>query len=523
MFFGYTYSELAKIIYPIKNTPKYIEFEIPKKSGGSRTIHSPNKKLKDIQTILKNELYKIYKTKECVHGFSISKSIVTNAESHLNKKYILNIDLSDFFKSIHFGRIRNLFLSKPFNFNYAVSTILSQICCHENALPQGAPTSPILSNMIAWKMDSQLQNLAKKTNCTYTRYADDITFSLTCSKPKIPPDILIENEGSISIGHSIENIITKNGFKINYKKVRLCSRNSRMEVTGLTVNNFVNTRRQFIKQITSMLYAWEKFGLIEADREYNEKYRKPHQRNKSILYVIKGKIAFFNSVRTERDPIYTKIIKRYNALVDDKHKFRVYAPSNPELNAINSLWVIESGDNDEADYQGSGFLLNNVGIVTCAHVVSENKQILKNISAFKCTNPTETFKIKVNRICHHRDVAICEFVNDDAANPPPNNCIDKASTSANLQDKVKLLGFPAYSTGSSHYIADSKVAKTYLIGAIPMFEIDKMIRAGNSGGPILNTNFEVVGIATQGANKDTGNNGCLHISELEAVENYAKL
>ena len=116
-FFNLKYSALAKIIYKTDPEYKYHHFEVPKKNGGHRQIYSPSRKLKAIQTKLKDVFYEIYPTKPSAHGFAKRKSIVTNAERHLDKRFIFNIDLSDFFGSIHFGRIRNLFKSNPFNFN----------------------------------------------------------------------------------------------------------------------------------------------------------------------------------------------------------------------------------------------------------------------------------------------------------------------------------------------------------------------------------------------------------------------
>jgi len=400
-YFGTTYSALTKIIYKTDEAYKYHQFQIPKKNGGQRQIASPSKKLKTIQVKLKDALYEIYPTKPSAHGFAKGKSIVTNAERHLDKKFIFNIDLSDFFGSIHFGRVRNLFRSSPFEFNNTVSTILAQICCLDNSMPQGAPTSPILSNMIAWKLDSQLQHLAKITNSTYTRYADDLSFSFTCNKRRLPEEIAILRDNEGSPGNALTYIIEANGFRINYDKVRLCSTLSRMEVTGLTVNKFTNVRRQYVKQLSSMLHAWRKHGYVLAEKEFNEKYDHRYRatdKPKSYLHVIKGKLAFLRSVRSGRDHLFNKLAVQFNDLVDDDHKFKIFEITDPEKNAINALWVIEAcydGKNGEAVVtQGSAFQLKDIGIVTCAHVVSETEVIFDNLEAFKHSDPTVKYILK---------------------------------------------------------------------------------------------------------------------------------
>ncbi|MCK7576377.1 MAG: reverse transcriptase family protein [Chromatiales bacterium] len=246
---------------------------------------------------------------------------------------------------MHFGRVRNLFKSSPFNFNNSVATILAQICCFKNALPQGAPTSPILSNMIAWKMDSQLQQLAKITNGTYTRYADDISFSYTYNKRRLPEEVVMLRDGEASPGNALAHIIEENGFIINYGKVRLCGPLSRMEVTGLTVNEFPNIKRQYIRQISSMLHAWRKHGYEAAEKEFNEKYDQRHRASnkpKSLLHVAKGKLAFLRSVRSGRDSLFNKLAMQFNDLVEEEHRFKIIEISDPEQNAIDALWVIEA-------------------------------------------------------------------------------------------------------------------------------------------------------------------------------------
>jgi len=522
-FFNLKYSALTKIIYKTDPTYKYHHFEIPKKNGGRRQIDSPSKKLKTIQLKLKDVLYEIYPTKPSAHGFSKGKSIVTNAEKHLDKRFIFNIDLSDFFGSISFGRIRNLFKSSPFNFNNTVSTILAQICCHNNGLPQGAPTSPILSNMIAWKLDSQLQHLAKITNSTYTRYADDISFSFTCNKRRLPEAIVIIREDEGSPGNALTQIIEENGFNINYDKVRLCSTLSRMEVTGLTVNEFPNVRRRYVRQISSMLHAWRKHGYVLAEQEFNQKYDLRHRASntpKSLLYVVKGKLAFLKSVLTKQSPIFNKLAIQFNDLVEDKYKFKIWEASDPEKNAIDSLWVIEAcyddKNGDVRTAQGTGFQLLDIGIVTCAHVVSEDKDLFENLEAYKHSDTSTRYKITVERICPQRDVAICTFI-DGETPPNPLSHIEKSNRPITMQEDVKLLGFPAYAPGQSHFLVDSKIAKMYTQNGVNKFEIDQLIREGNSGGPIINSDSKVAGIALEGARKEAGNNGCLLISEIDKV------
>lgn len=203
----------------------YTSFNIPKKDGSLREINAPIKRLKVIQQRLSNILNYVYKPKKSAHGYVRNKSIKTNAEAHFyqNKprKLILNIDLEDFFPSITYQRIVGLFLSRPYSLPEEIAHIIARLTCFQGKLPQGSPTSPILSNMICRRLDHQLIELAKKSRCIYTRYADDITFST--SFYEFPKNIITDqaNEKLELLGDELKSIIKSNGFIINEEKIRL--------------------------------------------------------------------------------------------------------------------------------------------------------------------------------------------------------------------------------------------------------------------------------------------------------------
>lgn len=261
---GISYSLLAKLIYP---TPKYKSFHLAKKSGGVRIINAPRKKIKIIQWKTLELLQEHYQSvKSPVHGFVKNKSIVTNAQQHLEKSFIFNIDLEDFFPSIHFGRIQGIFLKKPFEFSYEIASVLAHICSKDKILPQGAPTSPIISNLICRRLDSDLQELARKYRATYTRYCDDITFSFSVSRlSDLPKQIIDLSASQTNPGKELLAIIDKHSFKVNLGKVRLEGRSRRMQVTGLTVNEQPNVPRTFVHEIRGMIHAWKRYGLEKAE------------------------------------------------------------------------------------------------------------------------------------------------------------------------------------------------------------------------------------------------------------------
>jgi RNA-directed DNA polymerase len=181
---GVSLRALKFYLFVASDDLKYTQFAIPKKSGASREISSPAPGLKAIQQQIGSLLQRVYKAPAPAHGFVPARSTITNARWHLRQKFVLNVDLKDFFPSINFGRVRGLLIAKPYCLQPAIATFIAKICCHKNALPQGAPTSPIISNMICSRLDRQLLKLAKERRCIYTRYADDLTFST--SMPRFP-------------------------------------------------------------------------------------------------------------------------------------------------------------------------------------------------------------------------------------------------------------------------------------------------------------------------------------------------
>ncbi len=296
---------------------KYVTFRIPKKTGGYRVITAPVKEIKDLQRKINSLLQQVYKPKGPAQGFVASKSIVSNAHPHKDRRYILNLDLKDFFPTVHFRRVLGMFMGNPYYVSREIATFLAKVCCYKGKLPQGAPTSPTISNMICAKMDSQLQSLAKSHKCFYTRYADDITFSTNISS--FPTALATFNvAGQAEIGAELARIIQDNGFIINVKKVRMQRRTTRQEVTGLTVNKKVNVDQKLVRQVRAMLHAWRKYGYDQAQQHFVVKYDKK-QRDLPQDYpifkaVLKGRIEFIGMVKSKDDPTYLNFLCQFNDL-----------------------------------------------------------------------------------------------------------------------------------------------------------------------------------------------------------------
>lgn len=314
------YSDLLYWLYRLPATQRYATFQIKKRFGSARLIEAPTTSIKILQQKLNQVLQAVYRPKRCVHGFVEGCSVRTNALCHVRRRYVFNVDIKDFFSSINFGRVRGMFIAKPYNLPPKVATVLAQLCCFNGRLPQGAPTSPTVSNMICSKMDSQLQRLSQSYRCTYTRYADDMTFST--SRRFFPTALASVNDlNQVEPGADLLQIISANGFSLHPDKVWLRRRDRRQEVTGVTVNEFPNVTRQFTNQIRAMLHAWETYGIDAAQSDFetvhDHKHRSPWSGQPSFKRVVKGKIEYLGMIKGKESSTYLRCLDQLGHLAPE--------------------------------------------------------------------------------------------------------------------------------------------------------------------------------------------------------------
>ena len=295
---------------------RYKTFYIPKKNGKLREISAPNRNLKEILYYLNMMLGEVYQASPSAMGFVKGRSIVDNAQLHIGQNYVLNLDLSDFFTSISQSRVFKRLQLAPFNFNEDVAKIISGLCCKKvvkdqkkgYALPQGAPTSPLLTNAVCDFLDKKLRRLSSRHGVKYSRYADDMTFSSMHN---------VYQEDSVFM-KSLFSFIEEERFTVNPEKTRLQKRGERQEVTGLTVNDKVNTAHKYTRELRNILYMWEKYGYKDAYASFYRHYKatKGHvKKGEPVLEnVIVGKLDFLKMVKGENDAVYTKLCSRFEAL-----------------------------------------------------------------------------------------------------------------------------------------------------------------------------------------------------------------
>ena len=237
-------SVLAYIVtFPEKN---YREFNIPKRSGGIRIIQSPYPALQMVQCWILNNLLRNISLSDSSTGFISGKSILNNAKPHKDNKCLLKMDLCDFFPSIVLKRVIAIFIN--LGYDSKISYCLAKLCCVNGHLPQGAPTSPYISNIIAKRLDYRLKGLSNKFELRYTRYADDLAFS---------GEYISQN----FIGH-VEDIILDESFEVNKRKTKLIIGRGKKIVTGISISNgHLTLPRNKKRKLRKDAHFILKFGL----------------------------------------------------------------------------------------------------------------------------------------------------------------------------------------------------------------------------------------------------------------------
>lgn len=243
--------------------PHYVTFTIPKRSGGKRLIMAPKRRLKSIQRRLLELLIEKLPVSEHAHAFRKGHSIRTGAEPHVGQRFVLKLDLKDFFPSVTFARVRGLLIA--FGYSYPVATCLGVLLTEAERQPvevdgvvffvpvgmrhcvQGAPTSPALCNALLLRMDHRLAGVAKKYGVNYTRYADDLSFSGN-----------IDRVTAQKLRVIVNRIISEEGFVVNADKTKLMSQGHRQTVTGVVVNQTLGLSRQERRRLRAAVHQLEK-------------------------------------------------------------------------------------------------------------------------------------------------------------------------------------------------------------------------------------------------------------------------
>lgn len=448
-------------------------------------------------------------------------------------------------------------MAPPMKFSFEVATMLAHLCTHEGALPQGAPTSPFLANLICRSLDSQLTLLSKRHRATYTRYADDLTFSFSHRQAdRLPANVVAFDGGTVSIGSELRSIIETNSFRINEDKTRISTRMRRMEITGVVVNEFPNVSRKFIDKIRGALHAWEVHGYIAAQANWEARVagtskepvngkvwaRQTRTGNiPSLQNVLWGRLLFVRMIRGNDDLLYTRLAEKYN------HLCRTHQAIDPDFRVASlpiELQVRHALDADfatfvlewTADYAAPGVedseMLYSQGtafayrtgrqFITCDHVlvgksvkrdVDVEDPLLQNLE-IHLRNPLTgaDHSVRVLNRDSHRDLALLELADPNARAA---RYFDGRSTPLERAATGRLIGFPNWSPGRTANNDEVLVQQRFPRAGLERIEIGSNIRQGNSGGPLVDASYKLAGVAQQGASQANGNDECLCVEELD--------
>lgn len=265
---GLTLGELRFLAYEreVSTVSQYRRFKIPKRTGGERLISAPRKRLKAAQRWILETLLTKLTPSQHAHGFCAGRSIVSNAKPHVGASVVVNVDLKDFFPTVSYRRVKGLF--RKLGYAEEVATLLGLLCTEPDTtqteldgvtyyvaqgtrhLPQGAPTSPAITNLLCHRLDQRLSGFARKHQLAYTRYADDLTISAPAgAEPNVGAILAV-----------LKKVAESEGFVVHPNKVSVKRRGRRQEVTGVIVNERLGVDRRTLRRFRAFLYQLEKDG-----------------------------------------------------------------------------------------------------------------------------------------------------------------------------------------------------------------------------------------------------------------------
>ncbi|MFT3682520.1 MAG: reverse transcriptase domain-containing protein [Ferruginibacter sp.] len=328
---------------PVATISHYRKFYLPKKSGGKRLISAPMPRLKKIQYWILQHILDKVPVHKAANGFLSGHSIVTNATPHIGKDIVLNADVKDFFPSVHYKRVKGL-LTK-LGYAEKIATILALICTEavteeveidgknyfvqkgERVLPQGAPTSPAITNILCYKLDLRLQGLADKLNCSYTRYADDITFS---GSKEVNAQQLVWR---------VKKILQDEGFTVHPKKIRLMRKGALQEVTGVVVNEQLNIKRKDLHEFRALLHR------LKTNAGKPAQWGSGSLVNSVLGYV--NYVNMVNPVKGAKLKQQVDALLRDNKLVLEVKKENTTATGKNATTPVNGQTSTGTGDNKD--------------------------------------------------------------------------------------------------------------------------------------------------------------------------------
>lgn len=468
-----------------------------RKGLGLRELLIPRSDLKKVQRIISKELEKSYSPLPCVHGFVKGRSIRTNAETHIGSQVIAGIDIKDFFPSISSKRVYGLLVSKKLGLASEVAFYVSRLVATPKGLPQGAPSSPLISNMICLGMDKQLMHLSHEYHYQYTRYADDLTFSFNssfyfyrhfCSDEKLRLPNKLRN--AITDFHGTES------FKINENKSFYSFSYSRQLVTGVVCNQKTNIKREQYRRLRSTLHRLSNEDIEGAmGCYYGKSIAKLTDAERGMFEAsLRGSLDYYKSLI--KDPWTSGPLMRLGSLYNKSKAEDM--PVFPVALPLDSVLYLEGEDCKHNIFEGLGFYLTDYGLITAWHVIGDaisNDPKSREIKVYSSTKtPLAKFRFAASIIQDNKlDAAILRDVPQEILRNIPQ--LPSAQDLPAKGDKVS-----AY----QQHFSESRLS--FELHSGDLLRIDGpgeegtlcytncSFRHGMSGGPVFNEMGRVVGI-----------------------------
>ena len=281
----------AKTLYGLSNNPEkhYHNVFIPKSDGSKRKLSVPDLILKKVQRSIADNILTQYPISRYAQAYKPGSSIQHNAQPHIGKKKLLKLDIEGFFDHIHYSQVKDIVFYEE-KFSEHIRILLTMLCYYKESLPQGAPTSPAITNIIMYDFDETVGAFCNKKKISYTRYCDDMTFSGEFNEKEII--------------NFVRNELSKLGLHLKNRKTAVIPATKRQTVTGIVVNEKLNITKEYKKNIRQEMYYIKKFGLDEHlnKRGLTDKYQ--------YLLSLRGRIAFvLQTVPNDREFLeYQKFI-----------------------------------------------------------------------------------------------------------------------------------------------------------------------------------------------------------------------
>lgn len=485
---GVSYGKsLSFVLHRVPDAQRYKTLSIAKKNGqGTRIIHRPIRPLRDIQRRLLPYLTALYDAPPCVHGNVKGRSIKTNATPHVAKRYVVNLDLQDFFPTIHFKRIVGILTSSRYGLPTATAKVIAQLACHNGRLPPGAPTSGVISNIVCGPLDSKLLRIAKASRLHYTRYADDITFSGN-SPASIREALGISLDGAFvardpnALSEEFRSLILGEGFQINGLKVWIVTKQARQQVTGIIVNRKLNVKSKYFRNLRAAIHAAERYGIAAAEAEYRSRTSKP---DASLKEFIRGKLAFLGQI-TSFNKRYTTLANRFITLYPGE---KIHTPLNERDNATYQLTLPISKNVGTAIHIGSGYFL------TAAHIFDgDDPQLGALVKVPGLFASTHVTTVNIDKTI---DIALLRAAASVGKEGRPS--ISLATRRLRGGDTLEGFGYPNYTEGDTLSRVQTRLTARRKIFGCTRVVVDMPWPKGMSGGPVFAADGVFVGMIFSG-------------------------